>query len=437
MASKEAVRFKILYDWFQNTHEMVNSKSHTQSVINARLRKLEEKYSLLLDRYEELLMVIQDEAVTIGFDTQFKEAEEWYNQLDAISAAYPNLSGVHQPTESAQTPRLPRINLTGFDGDVYSWTSFISLFNSLVMSRKDISKTEKFHYLISNVEKEPRSLIKHLPMVDESLDTAMEILMGRYENKRLLADSHISRLLNLPVLHKSYGLRAKILNPLLESTRALTNLGIPTEQYLLLHITLTKLPIDVKTRFEQRYGGNTSCLPTFSQLTEFLQNECRLLDTATSEQTLSHTYADRVRRPERTVHVVDRGTVSQCLFCQYTGHAIGNCFKFGNLKPEERKQWVGNKGLCFRCFGEHTAASCNRDVACDRCGNSGHNKLICVLNVSKQSATGGYPPTRPSHERVRDSGASGSRNHSVQNYRRRSPTPNNATGGRRYNNGQE
>lgn len=400
MAKVHESKFKIKYDWFVNTINLLNSKTYSSSVISARLRKLEEYFDVLTDAYEGILCSNLEAEVITGYEGKYKEATEAYNQLDAVSAAYPSLDGTHVPTESVTSSRLPRINLTSFDGDVFSWTSFISLFSSLVLSRRDISKTEKFHYLFSNVEKEPQSLIRHLPMVDSSLDTAMDILRGRYENKRLQADSYISRILHLPVLNKSLGLRTKILNPLLESTRALKNIGLPTDEwsYILLHISLTKLPLDIKTRFEQQYGGNNLNLPTFEQLTEFLHNECRLIDTATAEPVVS--YADHARKPARTTHVTGRGNNNQnksewhnsrnynsgkstCAYCQLSGHSIGNCFKFADMSNNSRKEWIRAKGLCFRCFDKHAAASCSKKVPCNRCGNVGHNKLICTMSTSR------------------------------------------------------
>lgn len=391
MASKAVEnKFKIQCDWFVNTNEIIITKSQTTGVISARLRKIEERYKLLSEAYEAILNSVTDEKEIVLYDTQFRNAEEIYYQFEAISSAYPNLDGTHQPTESAQNARLPTINLSVYDGDIFGWTSFISLFNSLVMSRKDISKTEKFHYLFSNVQKEPRDLIKHLPMVDESLDTAMDILKSRYENKRLLSDSHISRVLNLPCLNNITGLRTKILNPLLESTRALNNLGFPINEwsYLLLYIGLTKLPLDMKSRFDHKYGGNTATLPSFNQLIDFLQNECRLLDTATSDSinNNNNNYSDRGRRAPRAGLVTHNNNVvatKRCLYCQFTGHTIFECYKFNKLSNNGRKDFIKDSHLCFKCFGQHNAGSCNSKVPCNKCGNIGHNKLICMMHISR------------------------------------------------------
>ncbi|CAG9137099.1 unnamed protein product [Plutella xylostella] len=108
-------KFKLQYDWLKNTLDMSNSKTHTSSVITARLRKLEDRYSALSEAYENLLINTDDSEIITMYDKEFREAEEWYNQLEARSAAYPNLDGTHVPTESTQTARLPPINLSVID----------------------------------------------------------------------------------------------------------------------------------------------------------------------------------------------------------------------------------------------------------------------------------------------------------------------------------
>lgn len=64
---------------------------------------------------------------------------------------------------------MPQINLPQFDDDIFHWLSVYSLNTSivlalLVLSWKEIFDTKKFHYVISGVQNEHRSLIQHLPM---------------------------------------------------------------------------------------------------------------------------------------------------------------------------------------------------------------------------------------------------------------------------------
>lgn len=376
---------------------MIEEKQYSSTVISSRLRKTEEKYKLLCDAYESVLDLVTDSEIVALFDKQFGESEVLYNQIDAISRSYLKSEDTNLPTENSQNlSRLPQINLPVFDGDIFSWSSFISLYSSLVLSRKDISKTEKFHYLISHVKNESFGLIKHLPMVDDSLETALTILEGRYENKRLLADSHIARILNLPFVSKGVDLRMRLLNPLLESTRALQNYGFPIDHwsYILLHISLTKLPNEIKTRFEHKYGGNISVLPTFDQLVEFLQYECRLIDNASSDHNGNNFNTRNVKsretrdsRPYSGKHKAyhaNTATSNSCFYCRKSGHNIINCYQFLKLDTYERKRFIMTKRLCFKCLEEHTASSCNKSVPCVNCKHTGHNKLICTMTITRK-----------------------------------------------------
>lgn len=393
MAKIFACKFKIEYDWFTQSTSMIKSKDFSSGVLTARLRKLEEHYNKLESAYENLLNVENDSTLLKTYEEQFKEASVCYNELDSISAKYHDSEGSYTTTESAAHSRLPRLELHNFDGDSFEWYSFISMFNSLVLSRKDLSKTEKYHYLFSHLYKEPRMLIQHLPMIDSSLDTGLEILKSRYENKRMLVDRYILRILNLPILSNSRNLRTDILNPLLESTRSLKNLGIPVEEwsYILLFITLTKLPNEIKTRFEHRFGGLNKDLPKFENLIDFLRQECHFVDTNYYSEFSNNNNWDKKRitatvtkSPLRLMsdsyHDKSR-FVKGCIYCSGTSHTIGECFKFNNMSREDRRQWVKSKNVCFRCFGNHPAVGCTRNIACSFCSNTGHHKLICTMPV--------------------------------------------------------
>lgn len=393
MAKVYACRFKIEYDWFVLSASMIKSKEYSTGVLSARLRKFEDHYSRLESAYENLLNNENDLELLKMYEKQFEKAAICYNQMDAMSAEY-NCSQVsHTETDIRTYSRLPVLDLHNFDGDAFEWYSFISMFNSLVLSRKDLTKTEMYHYLFSHMHKEPRMLIQHLPMIDESLDTALEILKSRYENKRMLVDRHISRILNLPTLTNVHSLRTHILNPLLESTRSLKNLGIPVEEwsYILLFIGLTKLPNDIKMRFEHRYGGLNKELPKFDDLIDFLQQECHFIEMnyySESYDRYSCNKRSTVNKtsPHRTTvgefRTKPPRIINGCVFCSGTSHSISECFKFNNLSREERRLWVKSKNVCFRCFGNHSAVTCTRNVACYLCGNTGHHKLICTMPVS-------------------------------------------------------
>lgn len=428
MTKSLEIKFKVECDWLQRSIELIESPDCPSSILSARLRKLEKHFEDLTAVYMKCLEIELDKTVLNNYEKRYSNANDQYDILEAKLAEYMSsgtekVSGnvTAQPSQSA---RLPQINLPTFDGDLFGWTGFISLFGSLVLSRTDITLTEKFHYLFSHLTNEPKTLIQHLPMIDTSLEVALELLYTRYDNKRLLADAYISRILNIQPLKKIQLLRSDILNPLLECTRALKGFGLPVDEwsYLLVHITLTKLPIEIKSRFEHSFGGLRQDLPTFDELIQFLQNECSMIDTANTESILvkqlyteprRHSYntgRQSISKPINLTRRVDQGhrvysnniisprqynsnSNSTCVFCSMIGHKIDNCFKFKNCTSEDRKNFVHNNRLCFKCFGNHSAAKCYKFIPCDRCGHTGHHPLICTIYLQNQSFHGSPIPS--------------------------------------------
>ncbi|GBP24440.1 hypothetical protein EVAR_19316_1 [Eumeta japonica] len=154
--------------------------------------------------------------------------------------------------------RLPILHLTEFSERAQDWLSFINMFVSLVNSRTDLPPGQKFACLLSCFSAEPRRL-----------------------NTRRLADYFISENLNLlKAKGVKYKLRIDFLNSLLMATKSLERLGFPVGEwsYLLFHIATAKIPVQLKSRFEQKYSSDSRVLLTFDQLMEFLEEECRLLD---------------------------------------------------------------------------------------------------------------------------------------------------------------
>ncbi|GBP58755.1 Putative fatty acyl-CoA reductase CG5065 [Eumeta japonica] len=101
-----------------------------------------------------------------------------------------------------------------------------------------------------------------------------------YQNTRRLADSFISKILNLPnVASVKYKLWKDFLNLFLMATKSLKILELSVGElpYLLFHIAPAKLPVKLKTRLKQRYGSHPRVLPIFDQLVEFLEEKCLFL----------------------------------------------------------------------------------------------------------------------------------------------------------------
>ena len=68
----------------------------------------------------------------------------------------------------------------------------------------------------------------------------------------------------------------------------------------------------------------------------------------------------------------DEVTSSFCKFHQKSGHTIRECILFQKKPITERKDYIRENNLCYRCLGAHRVASCEFQPRCKTCGNKNH-----------------------------------------------------------------
>ncbi|GFV97785.1 DUF1758 domain-containing protein [Trichonephila clavipes] len=77
--------------------------------------------------------------------------------------------------------RLPKLSIPQFNGHFKDWINFKDLFVSTVHSQVSISNVEKFQYLKGLLTNEPASLIKHMPISNDSYEEAWQKLLDSDE----------------------------------------------------------------------------------------------------------------------------------------------------------------------------------------------------------------------------------------------------------------
>src|SRR5277367_2619437 len=183
--------------------------------------------------------------------------------------------------ESSAKIQLPRINLPTFDGKYTDWVSYHDLLSALVLNNTALSKVEKLQYMKTFLRGEPLKLLQSIQTTEANFEEALKRLMDRYNNKRLIVNSHVRALLNAPVVSSdsAQGLRG-LLNTVLEHLRALQALGAETEHWDFLIVPLTTEKLDGDTRRQWELSITTTEPPTFKELQDFLEIRCRALEAA-------------------------------------------------------------------------------------------------------------------------------------------------------------
>lgn len=377
----------------------------------ARVDKLDGYVKRLEMAYQRALTCLSEEShsESAELNAEFDQAYELIDKIEGAAFVHSGKGSRELLTpkrEIVNLSHLPTLNLTEFSGKLEEWVGFHNLFISLVDGRTDLSPSQKLCYLLSCLRGEARDLVQHLPLHNENYSIAIEILKSRYQNIRRLTDTHVSQILNLPVITRAVDLRVSLLNPLLVATNSLKNLKLPVDEwsYMLVHIVLTKLPVALRERFEHRFGGDSATyLPTFADLIVFLEDECRYQDntepvlprSAAVDRQRNRPQLDLPRSGARPRHIHAVSTID-CSYCGRTGHLIVACQAFKELVTSSRRHFAQSRGLCYGCLGNHVYKDCANQRPCSYCRGR-HLPLLCA-NRSGEN---------PSHSGVRSPNAPG------------------------------
>lgn len=81
----------------------------------------------------------------------------------------------HSPPHSIkQNVKLPVISIPTFSEQISQWTSFIEIFNALILNYSSLSKIEKFMYLKSYLKGEALKIIEGVELTNDNFDVALK-----------------------------------------------------------------------------------------------------------------------------------------------------------------------------------------------------------------------------------------------------------------------
>ncbi|CAI6374727.1 unnamed protein product [Macrosiphum euphorbiae] len=162
------------------------------------------------------------------FDTVHTEIEEFDDSADqqseneffAIQAAaleegenhrLSNIPTSTQPYQQndSQLFQLHRIRLPEFSGGYENWQPFRDNF-SVMVDKKNISAVQKLQYLRLSLSGSAAQLINSLEITDVNYQVAFELLTKRFENKRLIVQSHLSKLFAVQRLEKESAIELRV-----------------------------------------------------------------------------------------------------------------------------------------------------------------------------------------------------------------------------------
>lgn len=274
-----------------------------------------------------------------------------------------NPGNITQNSTSRFQSRLPDISLPKFDGEYSKWPAFRELFGSLILDNARLTNIEKLHYLRSCTEGSPALVIGSLPLTGDSLQASWELLISRYENKRLTIQAHLDQLFNIttPTAKHAASL-TKMISTVAEENKALQSLGVSQDMWdcILVHHVSRHLDRVTRKAWETSLGVSQE-YPRFQRLESFVTSRARALERIEATQP---TPTSKPVKKSATAHqsstqqtAASSSSPYPCDCCS-SSHFIVVCSKFRELSIADRRRLAVNKRLRFNCLGRHNARSC-------------------------------------------------------------------------------
>ena len=370
----------------------VNKDDVSVPDIQSRLERLDESFTDYRDLQDviELLSTSEDDVTSQEEDRQQFESKYYstrtifINLLNALTGQISNDLNIsmNQTMDNAPSAgpshavKLPKLSLSTFSGDYHDWISFHDLFSGTINENSSLNNAQKLQYLKGTLKGEALRCIQNLAISDANYSKAWNLLVHRYQNRRLIARSHLRRLTDQPAVQNGTAANLrKLIDTTNQSLQALKALDLPTDYWDALIIHLVSQKLDQISKHEWELSLKSPDFPSLQTFISFIELRCQALDGIRVE---SPKIKDRtlVARPNNysRASVHSATTADKCVLCQSV-HPVYRCVKFRNWHPPKRLAVAKSKGLCLNCLRTgHRAISCP-SRGCFKCDQRHHTSL--------------------------------------------------------------
>lgn len=255
--------------------------------------------------------------------------------------------------------KLPLLTLPEFSGSYGEWQRFKDMFRAIVHNNNTLSDVQRFYYLEASLKGEPKNIIASLAPTDANYLTAWQLLEKRYDNKKIIINSHLKEIMELPMCGKeSHSSLRNLSNSFFKNYRSLEALGENVSEWntILIYILVTKLDTNTKREWEKYSQGKSNL--KVDDFNEFIIQRCQILESLDTKACSSH--------GSKSFITTKTNYTPKCPYCK-DGHFIYFCEKFKQLSVPDRIEKTKALNLCTNClrFG-HKLSEC-RSAGCKIC----------------------------------------------------------------------
>lgn len=418
--NKSIAKKQRLFSQMQQVYDL-SKKIDTQPNIKDMFLLRASEVQSLRESFEAICLDVYELQLIINPETQFSENDlksfdDLFYHVKLCAGKY-NMADVSSNASNKNhnveiRPRLPKLELFTFDGNIESFTTFYETFCSLVHNQTGISNIDKFHYLLSCTKGSALSIVKSVPITASNYEVVWQSLLDKYQDNRMLVGKYLDKMLNFPALKSESPTN---LNNFIEtfdhSYRAINALNIEhLSSYVLCHIALRGLDPSTRKSFEQTLDQTT--IPTYEQLMSHVHNQIKILEhsqaysSPTTSQNKNSTPSNQNRKPSdnnnRKVFASQTQSKEIKLTCCHCdkNHMIFRCVQFRELSPAQRISRADELKLCHNCLKQnHSTSDCRSEYKCFTC-NQRHHALLHIDSEIKPATSRAVPANCSSFEPI-------------------------------------
>ncbi|KAF8766744.1 hypothetical protein HNY73_019777 [Argiope bruennichi] len=183
---------------------------------------------------------------------------------------------IKESIDKVTSIRLSEIPLQLFNSKIEEWNSFKQQFLNLINDNPNLTENQKCYYLRSCL----RNDAKLIETSEDTYDSLLKALVERFENKRVIVDTHIKNIINQEkIVHESAKDLRNLIDCILKNLRALNVLKYERNELsdaILINIILQKLDRESRKQFELSLVNKE--VPDFDDFIEFLERRYQVLN---------------------------------------------------------------------------------------------------------------------------------------------------------------
>ncbi|XP_062701712.1 uncharacterized protein LOC134285249 [Aedes albopictus] len=328
----------------------------------------EEIYTAFEDRHDAASTVVQEIIIALNRNTH-------------PAVATPHVVVQQQPL---------KVPIPTFDGTYSSWPKFKAIFQDLMENSADSDAIKLYHLDKALVGAAAGSLDAKI-INEGNYEQAWRVLSDRYENQRLIVESHLRGLLNLKKMSSESSKELRCLldeaTGHVESLRYLKQELTGVSEHLVVFLITAAL--DKATRKAWESTVKSTELPKYTPTIAFLKSRCQVLENFE----LSQVPASPVLKPKPTqpslklplqksnAAVCSIPSDTSCDFCS-DHHFNYQCSALKQLTTAQRAEKIRSIGLCFNCLRKgHQSKHCPSAKTCQKCSKKHHTLLHADSNL--------------------------------------------------------